>query len=271
MGPPSFCGSMRFVKAKLYVILGSHACRTGMLLLEHKGIDYERVELPTGLHPLALRLRGFAGNTRTFRTFEDGTPRMLGMANRLGTVPTLAMDGRRVKTNRQIARFLDEVQPDPPLFPPEPGRRRAVEEAELWSDDVLQMTARRLTLAASLNGGKGLFERGSDGRLGPLLFHSTTMRVIGAGFIALTVFRAGRGWEQELLARVPGMLDRVDRWIESGVLNGEELNAADFMIAPSLALLCYRRDLLPEIERRPAMLLVDRVLPAPAAEPALTG
>jgi hypothetical protein len=47
------------MEAKLYVILGSHACRTGMLMLEHKGIEYKRVQLPTGLHPLALRLRGF--------------------------------------------------------------------------------------------------------------------------------------------------------------------------------------------------------------------
>ena len=52
--------------AKLYVILGSHACRTGMLMLEHKGIEYERVELPAGLHPVALRLRGFAGNPARF-------------------------------------------------------------------------------------------------------------------------------------------------------------------------------------------------------------
>jgi hypothetical protein len=38
------------------------------------------------------------------------------------------------------------------------------------------------------------------------------------------------------------------------------------MIAPCLALLCYLRDLRPEIERRPAIRLVDRVLPelAPA-------
>jgi hypothetical protein len=49
------------MEAKLYVILGSHACRTGMLMLAHKSIDYERVELPTGLHPFALRLLGFAG------------------------------------------------------------------------------------------------------------------------------------------------------------------------------------------------------------------
>ena len=50
------------MEAKLYVILGSHACRAGILVLEHKGIDYELVELPTALHPFALRLHGFAGN-----------------------------------------------------------------------------------------------------------------------------------------------------------------------------------------------------------------
>ena len=212
-----------------------------MLMLEHKGIEYERVELPTGLHPLALRLRGFAGNTKTFRTLEGGTPRMLGMVNRLGTVPALAMDGQLVKANRQIARFLDEVQPDPPLFPPEPDRRRAVEEAEAWGDDVLQMTARRLALAASRNAGKGLFERGSDGRLGPLLFHSTTMRALGRHARRFVFGRRGR--RAGAPGAAPGQagpgrsLDRI------GSAERRKSNAADFMIAPSLALLCYVHDL----------------------------
>ena len=35
---------------KLYVILGSHACRAGMLMLDHKGIPYRVVTLP-GLAP----------------------------------------------------------------------------------------------------------------------------------------------------------------------------------------------------------------------------
>ena len=38
---PDGCPAM---EAKLYVILGSHACRTGMLLLEHKGIEYPELE-----------------------------------------------------------------------------------------------------------------------------------------------------------------------------------------------------------------------------------
>ena len=95
-----------------------------MLLLEHKGIDYERVVLPTGMHPLMLRLRGFSGN-RPFREVDGGRPLMLEPADRMGTVPALKIDGQRVKTNRDIARFLEELRPDPPLYPGRSGPARA--------------------------------------------------------------------------------------------------------------------------------------------------
>jgi glutathione S-transferase len=253
------------MEAKLYVILGSHACRTGMLMLDHKGIEYEQVEMPTGLHPFVLRLRGFAGNPAPFRRLDDRPHRMLASADRMGTVPALLIDGQRVKTNRGIARFLEELRPDPPLFPAEPERRRAVEAAEAWGDEVFQMTARRLGLTALLHGRDGLINRGGDGRLGPLLWRQPTVRRAGARFVGLFVFRADAHAETELLEALPGMLDRIDGWIETGVLNGDELYAADFMIAPSLALLTYRADLRPEIERRPAIHLVDRVLPEPGS------
>lgn len=252
--------------AKLYVILGSHACRAGMLMLDHKGIRYRAVNLPTGLHPLLLTLRGFTSSP-VRRRIGGRRPSMLAMADRLGTVPALRYDGDRVQTNRQIARFLDRLKPDPPLFPADPERRALVEEAERWGDEVLQMAARRLALAASLHGPDGMIDRGNDGRLGPLLWRNETVRIIGAGLFARLVFRANRATEPELLASIPGMLDRVDGWIEAGVLNGEDLNAADLMIAPSLALLCYRRDLRAQVEGRPAAALLQRVLPEPTAEP----
>src|SRR3954467_13570926 len=113
------------MEAKLYVILGSHACRAGMLMLDHKGIDYETVELPPILHPFVLPLRGFERNSKPFREVGSQAPRMLKTADRMGTVPALVLDGQRVKTNRQIARFLDTVRPDPPLFPADPDRRQA--------------------------------------------------------------------------------------------------------------------------------------------------
>jgi glutathione S-transferase len=66
------------------------------------------------------------------------------------------------------------------------------------------------------------------------------------------------------LAELPGMLDTIDRWLAEGVLGGPELNAADFMIAPSLALIAYRLDLRAQIEARPAGAWLERVLPEPA-------
>jgi glutathione S-transferase len=269
---PAAWGSSRYAhvvasKPKLYVILGSHACRTGMLLMEHKGIEYRPVELPTGLHPFLVRLRGFAGNPAPFRHVDDDRPhRMLAMADRFGTVPALLIDGQRVQTNRKIARFLDRVHPDPPLFPSDPDQRRAIEEAERWGDEVFQMVARRLVLAARLGGRDTLINRADDGRLGPLLFRSQRLRLFATQGIA-RFFGVDAAAVKELPAALPGMLDRIDGWIDAGVLNGNELNAADFMIAPSVALLTYRHDLRAEIERRPVIRLVDRLLPEPSSVP----
>jgi hypothetical protein len=61
------------------------------------------------------------------------------------------------------------------------------------------------------------------------------------------------------------MLDRIDAWIGDGVLNGERLNAADYMIAPSVALLTYRPSLRESIAFRPTGALVDRVLAEPSS------
>jgi len=248
---------------KLYVILGSHACRTGMLLLEHKGIEYRRVELPTGLQPWVLWLLGFRSREhRAERMGEDG-PLSLAIADKLGTVPALKMNGDRISTNREIARHLDRVQPDPPLFPADPERRRVVEEAERWGDEVLQMVARRIALCAAQHGPDAIHCRGAQGRLGPLLWRSDAMRARGTRFVGRTAFAANRRTEAELHAELPGLLDQVDAWISDGVLDGDELNAADYMIVTSLALLTYCVRLRPEIEARRSRALIDRVLPEP--------
>src|SRR4051812_9643063 len=138
------------MKAKLYVILGAHPSRSAMLMLQHKGIDYETVEIPPGLQPMAMRLLGFKADPGFARQVDDRPPPLLRVADRLGTVPALRLGERRVITNRNIARFLDEIRPDPPLFPEDPERRRLVEEAERWGDEILQMVARRLVVAAAI-------------------------------------------------------------------------------------------------------------------------
>jgi glutathione S-transferase len=246
--------------ASVYVITGSHACRTATLMLEYKRIPYRRVVLPTGLHPMLVRAGGFAGHRTPIRALDGATPRQLALLDRLGTVPALRLGAERIQTNREIARFLERLQPEPALFPAEPKRRRAVEDAELWGDEVLQMAARRVGLAADLD---ELTMRGADGRLGPLLARSAAMRALLSHTTAQP-FHANRRTRRRLLDSIPPMLDTVDAWISEGVLCAEEPNVADFTIAPSLALLSYHAELREPISARACGILVDRLLPEPA-------
>ena len=248
---------------ELYVIPGSHACRSAMLMLEHKGLPYRRVDFVTILHPVLSRLHGFdaGGQTRTAdgrRTFG------LRFGDRLGTVPGLKADGRRISTNHRIARFLDEEHPEPPLFPSDPAERARVEEAERWANDTLQMAARRIPGAAIRREPQRFARSAGNGRMGHLLYRGERTRRVVIPYLARSVFAASANHDRDPAQELPALLDRIDAWIEEGVLNGQELNAADFMIAPSLALILYRDDVKPMFEGRPALELVDRLLPAPA-------
>jgi len=248
--------------AKLYVIPGSHACRAAMLMLDHKGARYRVVELPSGPHGMIVRVLGFPGTREPIRSVDGRTHRMLAMLDRAGTVPALRYGRRRVQRNRDIARFLERELPEPPMFPADADRRAAVEAAEAWGDQELQMAARRILIASAARGLDAVRERGGAGRLGPLLARNEPMRIFvshGAG----VSFRANRGNESRLLDAIPPLLDEVDALIADGVLNGAEPNAADFTIAPSLALLSYRDDLARMIAERPCGAFLDRFLPEP--------
>jgi glutathione S-transferase len=247
----------------LYVIHGSHACRSAMLMLAHKSVSYRLRALPTGAHPLLVRALGFAGHAEPIRNVDGRTHRSLALLDRMGTVPALRYGAERVQTNAAIATFLDRLQPQPPLYPDEPERRLAVEEAQRWGDQVFQMAARRITLLGGRHGLDSLRNRANDGRLGSLLARNERAREINNEIAARMIFRANASAEQELLAELPAQLDKIDAWIADGVLDGPQLNAADFLIAPSLALIAYRHDLCAQIEARPAGTLLERVLPEP--------
>jgi glutathione S-transferase len=246
----------------LYVIPGSHACRSAMLMLAHKQVPYRRVDVVTLTHPIVARLHGFdaGGQTRTV-----GARRTLGVrfGDRLATVPALAADRHRISTNYGIARFLDERHPEPALFPHDADRRAAVEQVEHWANYTLQMDARRILVGEALRDRSWLSRSAGDGRMGYLLYKRALVRRLIGPIIASRVFTTSPAAERELLAQLPATLDRIDAWITDGVLGGAQLNAADFMVAPSLALILYRSDVRPMFEGRPALELVDRLLPEP--------
>ena len=263
----SLCAIFRAVAYTLYVIPGSHACRAAMLMLEHKRVPYRRADVTTLLHPVVARLRGFdaAGQTRA-----AGARRPLGLrlGDHLGTVPALAAGRERISTNHGIARFLDARHPERPLLPDDPEQRKAVEEAESWANETLQMAARRILLAAVVRDPRAFSQATADGRMGYLLYRPELARRLIVPLIGRRIFAVDEAADPELLAQLPALLDRIDAWIADGVLGGPEPNVADLMVAPSLALILYRPDVTPLFEGRPALELVDRLLPEPGRDPA---
>jgi glutathione S-transferase len=230
--------SIAVVEAKLYVIPGSHASRTAMMMLDRKGIAYKRVDLMPVISRGVLRAMRFPGVT----------------------IPALRIGDRKVTGSREIARELDRVQPDPPLFPADPGARAAVEQAEAWGEDVLQGAARRALWNALKRDRMPLASFSEGARLGvPIGLAVKT----AAPIVALEVW-INEATDENVradIAALPGMLQRIDDWIAAGVLGGPELNAADLQIGTSVRLLMALQDLRPSIVSRPAGELAMRVAP----------
>ncbi|MDQ6606322.1 MAG: glutathione S-transferase [Actinomycetota bacterium] len=210
---------------------------TAQLMLAYKGISYRRVNLPPGAHALI----------------------MLGLGFETMTVPGLKVGARRVQGTRYIARFLDELVPEPALFPAEPERRLAVQEAERWGE-AFQNSIRRIAYCicrrdpnafrAVILAERSFPMRAILGLATPLIIRLATAKHDA-------VDAAGR----DDVAELPARLDQIDAWIEEGLLGGPELNAADFQIAPNLALLLMSEDAVPFVVGRPAEKLARRVAP----------
>src|SRR4051794_34667260 len=226
------------MKARLYVIPASHPSIAAALMLEHKGIDYKRTDLMPVVSKGVLRAVGFPGIT----------------------VPALKIDGDKIQGSRQIARELERLRPEPPLFPSDPARRTAVEEAERFGDEELQHPLRQLLWWGFKQDRRPLAGYSEGAKLGvPIGLAVKT----GAPLVALSARfnEASDENTREALRRLPPLLDRVDALLESGTINGEQLNVADFQIAPSIGLAMTLDDLRPAIEDRPAGALARRVVP----------
>jgi glutathione S-transferase len=235
------------VDARLYVIPASHPSIAVQLMLEHKGIAYKRTDLLPVISKGALRVLGFPGIT----------------------VPALKIEGSKVQGSRQITRELERLRPEPPLFPTDPEQRTAVEEAERFGDEQLQHPVRQI-LWWSIKRDRAPLRSYSEGAklgvpLGLAMKTAAPVVALSAHFNEATDENA-----KAALAALPALLDKVDAWVAAGVLNGEQLNAADFQIAPSIGLAMTLDDLRPAIEDRPAGALAKRVVPNyPGRTPAI--
>ncbi len=197
----------------LHVLPPSHPCMTATAALRLKGLAYERVDLAPGPH--VEQMRAIYGEQHH-------------------TVPGMLLDGEPVHGSRAILARLEELAPEPVLYPSD-----AVREAERWGDEELQDLGRRLPwgalhfrpeAAGTFGGGGPLDGAGTDFAIG--LIRATWK------YHGITAARL-----QEDLAGLPAKLAHVQRLAEDGVIGGAQPNAADLQIGATLRVLLTVGDL----------------------------
>jgi glutathione S-transferase len=235
---------------RLYGIALSHPVLAAQGLLERKGLTYRYVELLGGAHPLALFALRFPE----------------------ATVPAAKLpDGRRVQGSLAIAEVLEKIVPTPSLYPSEPTARAGAQEAERWGEAILQPVPRRLIRWGLRH---HLAQRRWFADVASPLPAPALMAILFTPVVPLFVRQAGASDERVRrdLAELPKLLDKVDSLLESGVIGGEELGAADFQIGSSVRVLIAMQDICRLVAGRPAESFARRVVPdypeVPAALPA---
>ena len=218
----------------LHALPPSHPCMTAEAALKLKRIAYERIDFTPGEHVAKMAELYGEGNT---------------------TVPGVLIDGEPVHGSRRILARLEQLAPEPPLYPGE--NADAVREAERWGDEELQDLGRRLPWGALHFRPESLGTFGGAGPLDPA----------GTDF----AIRMGRAsWKyhgitaQRLaddLAGLPAKLDHVDELAEQGTIGGEQPNAADLQIGATIRVLLTVGDLGPLLADRPASDLARRWFP----------
>jgi glutathione S-transferase len=202
------------VPIKLYVVHGSHPSAAVMRAFELKGVPYRVVELLPPMHAAIQRV-------------------LFGSR----TVPAARLEnGAKVSGSMAIMRKLEELAPDPPLFPDDPAARAEVERIERWADEVWQAVARRLLWVAFARSPRSMPSYQEHARLrlpAPVVYAVAPV----ASLAERRMNDATEARAVDDLRALPGHLDRIDAWLASGVLGGQAPNAADLQVATSSRLL----------------------------------
>jgi glutathione S-transferase len=154
-------------------------------------------------------------------------------------VPGLVVDGEPVHGSRPILARLEQIEPEPALYP-EPIAER-VREAELWGDVELQDLGRRFSWGALHFRPEAMATYGGAGPLDPA----------GTDF-AIRFLRAS--WKYhgitcerlaDDLAAFPAKVEQIERYANEGVIGGDRPNAADLQIGATIRVLLTVGDVAP--------------------------
>jgi glutathione S-transferase len=226
------------MRLKLYVVHGSHPCAAVEKAMSLKGLSYDVTEWPPPPHaPMQQVLFGAR------------------------TVPGLKIDGEKVSGSRTIMRRLDQLAPEPPLFPADAEARSRVEEAERWGDEVFQPIARELLWLGFVHRPAAMVSYSEHSRL-PLPAAAIRVSAPLIARLGARLNRTNDGVARSDMQALPAQLDKIDAWIADRTIgDSERPNAADLQLASTIRLLLTVADARPLIDGRPCAELAMRLFP----------
>lgn len=199
--------------------------------LRYKGLEFERIDLTPGAH--VERMQAIYGEGCT-------------------TVPGMLIDGEPVHGSRAIVARLEELEPQPGLYPSE-----EVREAERWGDVELQDLGRRLPWGAlrfrpeamgTFAGGEPLDGPGTDFAIGYIDRAWSYHRITAARL-------------HDDLAGLPAKIDHIEELASRGVLGARQPTAADLQIGATIRVLLPLGDLQPLLAGTAAERVAMRYFP----------
>jgi glutathione S-transferase len=210
----------------LHMLPPSHPCATVKAALRLKGLEFEEVVFPLD----ETRIEKMEA------IYGEGNYR----------VPGLVVDGEPVHGSNPILEKLEELRPEPALYPAD--RAEAVRSAAAWGDGELQDLGRRLPWGALHFRPELLMVMNGPGQLEPAAVDFAIRMVRGAWkYHRITAERLHAD-----LQGFPGLLDQVDTFVADGVIGQDEPTAADFQIGATMRVLSMVGDLDPLLAGRPA-------------------
>lgn len=220
----------------LHAVPPSHPCMTVAAAIELKGLEYERIDFPYEEREAKMEEIYGEGNFR---------------------VPGAVIDGEAIHGSRPIMARLEQLEPEPALYPSD-----EVREAERWADEELQDLGRGLTWGAlhfrpeamgTFAGGAPLDAAGTDFAI---KFVRATWRYHGITAVRL----------QEELAGLPAKIEHIEKLATDGVIGGTQPNAADLHIGATITVLEPIADLRPLLEGTAAERIARALFPPSVGE-----
>jgi glutathione S-transferase len=152
----------------------------------------------------------------------------------VGKVPVLEHDANVVADSSDIARYLDRVFPDPPIYPEDPRDRALAHLLEDWADESLYFF--ELWFRFGLRENAGEWSRRTTHSEPPLLRQATERALPTLMRNVLKAQGLGRKSDQGVVADFDLHLGALDGWLGTGEwLAGPRLSIADIAVYSQLA------------------------------------